>query len=149
MQKKITNKKNIIFFFIMMLFFLLPNLALASNLTDQVTGQLQAGAKQAGYEGASDPRIAAAQMVQIFLVFTGSIFLLLVVIAGFWYITARGEQAKIEKATSTIRASIIGLIIITMAYSITVFVSSRLEAAATGTPASAEDLRRRIPSWWP
>lgn len=56
----------------------------------------------------------------------GTIFLALTVYAGFLWMTARGDDAQVEKATYIIRRSVVGLIITVAAYSITVFVVSNV-----------------------
>ena len=56
----------------------------------------------------------------------GTIFLALTVYAGFLWMTARGDDAQVEKATHIIRRSVVGLIITVAAYSITVFVVSNV-----------------------
>ena len=94
----------------------------AIGLGDEVLGQLDAGKATSGLGNAKDPRIVAAQLVQIFLGLMGTIFLILIAISAFWYITARGQSDKIEKATATIRGAVIGFILVLMAYSITYFV---------------------------
>lgn len=109
----------------------------AVDLNQQVSSQLQAGAEKAGMGEARDPRQAVATLIQMFLGLMGAIFLVMIAIASFWYITARGQEQKIEKATSTIRGATIGLIIVIMAYSITYFVSKRVQKAAGIVPTSS------------
>ena len=63
----------------------------------------------------------------------GIIFVVLMVYAGFLWMTARGEKDQVTKAKDIIRNSIIGLIIIMTAYAITGFVVSRIVCATAGT----------------
>ncbi len=62
----------------------------------------------------------------------GAIFIILILLAGYNWMTANGDEAKIEKAKDTIRAAIIGLIIIVGAFAIWRFISSYL-ITGTGT----------------
>lgn len=55
----------------------------------------------------------------------GLIFLILMVYAGILWMTARGKEEQVTKARDIIIASIIGLVIVTSAYAITVFVTSK------------------------
>lgn len=66
----------------------------------------------------------------------GLIFLVLMVYAGFMWMTAQGDEAKVDKAKDIIRAAIIGLVITISAYAITYFVTSKFEG---GTPLSGDD----------
>lgn len=103
----------------------------AANLSDTVSTQIRASGKSAGLtqNGESvDPRLAAASIIQMMLQLLGIIFVCLVVLAGFWLITAKGDEGKIEKAQNTIQAAIVGLIIILMSYSITRFVGNQIRA---------------------
>lgn len=109
----------------------------AANLSDTVSTQIKASGKSAGLtkNGESiDPRLAAASIIQMVLQLLGIIFVSLVVLAGFWLITAKGDEGKIEKAHNTIQAAIIGLIIILMSYSITRLVGNQIRASIEGVP---------------
>lgn len=72
-------------------------------------------------------------VIKVFLSIVGVIFLVLMVYAGYLWMTAQGEEAKVEKSKDTIKAAVIGLIIVVAAYAITNFVVSGLiEAAGSG-----------------
>ena len=60
----------------------------------------------------------------------GTVFLVLTIYAGVLWMTASGEEAKIEKAKEIITAAVIGLAIVLSAYTITYFVGSKLGAGA-------------------
>ena len=85
------------------------------------------GGETGGLGAAKDPRQIIGEVVQIALGVTGSVFFVLILMAGYWYITAHGDDAKVEKATKTLRGAIIGLIVVLMAYSITRFVSYKTQ----------------------
>lgn len=59
----------------------------------------------------------------------GLIFLVLMVYAGYLWMTARGEESQIDKAKSIIRSAIIGIVVVMSAYAITFLVTTRLESA--------------------
>ena len=63
----------------------------------------------------------------------GTVFLVLTIYAGVLWMTASGEEAKIEKAKEILKAAIIGLAIVLSAYTITYFVGSRLGSSAKNT----------------
>lgn len=58
------------------------------------------------------------------LTLIGLIFLILMVYAGFLWMTARGESDQVDKARKIIVGSVIGLVIVLSAYAITVFVTT-------------------------
>ncbi len=60
------------------------------------------------------------------------IFIILLIIAGFQWMTAEGDEEKINKAKQTISRAIIGLAIVIAAYSITYFVFNALSSASVG-----------------
>lgn len=62
------------------------------------------------------------EIIGIFLSFLGVIFLILMLHAGFNWMTAAGDEEKISRSRDTIRAAIIGLIIIVAAYALSIFV---------------------------
>ncbi len=60
------------------------------------------------------------------LALIGMIFLALMLYAGYHWMTARGEEEKVEKAKDTITRAIIGLIIVVGAYAIWIFILNQL-----------------------
>lgn len=85
------------------------------NLTD-VAGR--AGTTESSLSNVVGTIINAA------LTLVGIIFLVLMVYAGYLWMTARGESDQVDKAKKIIIGTIIGLIIVLSAYAITAFVTS-------------------------
>lgn len=81
-------------------------------------------AKNGGYKTTSDVGISGivGTIITALLSLIGVIFLILMVYAGFTWMTAHGDEEKVTKAKNIITASIIGLIIVLAAYAITYFV---------------------------
>ena len=52
----------------------------------------------------------------------GIVFMILTIYGGWLYMTAAGNEQRVEQAKSLLRDSVIGLIIIIAAYAITTFV---------------------------
>jgi len=73
-----------------------------------------------------------ATAIQAFLGLLGIIFLVLIIYAGFNWMTAQGEEEKVTKAKETLQRAVIGLIIIIAAYSITYFVFNALPGGNSG-----------------
>lgn len=92
--------------------------------------------KKTGLGGTSgdDPNrlpVIVGNLVRALISVLGIIFLVLLIYAGFMWMTARGEADKVDKAKSTLIRAVIGLIIIVSAYAITGFIISRLVTAAS------------------
>lgn len=102
-----------------------------SKLTEQVMGQVKAGADTAEFSEAIDPRLAIVGVVRTLLAITGIVFTVLIVYGGYNYFTSQGEEEKAEKGAKIVRMAIIGLIIVLFSYSITLFIGSRLPALVT------------------
>ena len=68
----------------------------------------------------------AGRIVQVFLSLLGIIFLVLMLYGGYSWMTAAGDQGKVERAQNTIRRAIIGLIITVGSYAITQFILVKL-----------------------
>jgi hypothetical protein len=79
-----------------------------------------------------DPRIIIGRIIQVALGLIGIIVVVLIIWAGFRWMTAAGREGEIEEAKKTLGAAVIGLVIILMAYSITTFVIGELFNATTG-----------------
>lgn len=56
----------------------------------------------------------------------GAIFLILMLYAGYNWMTARGEEEKVTKAKDTLTRAIIGIIIVVGSYAIWAYISSSL-----------------------
>jgi hypothetical protein len=74
-----------------------------------------------------------AVVIKAFLGLLGVIFIFLIVLAGYNWMTAAGDEQKVEKAKDEIKRAIIGLIIVTSAYAISYFVFKAIGNAGTPT----------------
>lgn len=67
-----------------------------------------------------------ATVIRAVLGLLGLIFLVLIIMAGFKWMTAGGDEKKVEEATASLKSAIIGLVIVLSAYTITYFVLKTL-----------------------
>jgi len=122
---------------VMLCIFGVANFVLAQEkpitLKNAVKTQLQAAQGAAGVQNIVDPRYAVARMIRVVLNFVGLIFLVLTIYAGFLWMTAGGAEEKVEKAQKLIKRSMIGLLIILSAYSIT-WIAYKIVALRTDQP---------------
>jgi hypothetical protein len=77
----------------------------------------------------TDPRVIAARIIQIFLGFLGIIAVGLIIYAGFLWMTAAGNEDKIDQAKKTLVSAIIGLVIILSAFGIATFILTKILGA--------------------
>lgn len=78
----------------------------------------------------SGPGELAGKIIGYGLAFVGVIFFVLMIYAGFLWMTARGNEEQITKAQDLIKSAITGIIIIFLSYVITNFVLGRLVSVA-------------------
>ena len=79
--------------------------------------------------GSGDVRQTAARIINVALGFLGIIAVVIVLLGGFKYMIAGGNEEKTSEARKLIVSGIIGLAIILSAWAITSFVISRLVTA--------------------
>lgn len=110
-----------------------PNLGL--DLTSKI-------ATQSGYDAATDTTLAqtVGKIIKALLSTLGLIFLVLMVYAGFLYLTSAGDSEKKKKSTDIITAAVIGLIIVLSAYAITTFVLTKLGGVSGGSSGSSSSV---------
>jgi hypothetical protein len=132
-MKKITS---ILFAFMMCMSFFAftPALALQGEEMDLVVDDDLLGTGYGDYTGLSktDIRITIAKIIKTALGLLGTVALVLVVYAGFLWMTAGGNTEQIDKAKGVLSAAIVGLVIILSAYAITDFVINELQTAIMG-----------------
>ncbi len=80
----------------------------------------------------TDPRVIAANIINIALGLIGIVLVSLIIYAGFLYMTSGGEADKVGTAKKIILNAVIGLVIVLSAWAITRYVISRLLEATGG-----------------
>lgn len=76
-----------------------------------------------------DPREAAVSLVKLMMTFLGIIAVIIMLLGGFKWMTAAGNEDKVAEAKKLIGAGIIGLIIILSAFLIVNFVVENVSNA--------------------
>ena len=114
----------------------LANLCLAaavSPLKDnavEINKQVKAlaGDEGAGFDTSNTMDITniVGNFITGFLALLGIIFIVLIILAGYNWMTAAGDEEKVNKAKDTLARAIIGLVITVGAYAISQFVMDRL-----------------------
>jgi hypothetical protein len=76
--------------------------------------------------GERDPRDIAASVIRILLGFLGMIAVVIILLGGFKWMTAGGNEEKVGEARKLIIQGVVGLIIILAAFGISTFVINSL-----------------------
>lgn len=99
--------------------------ALADTLSD-VSG-LSATGNAAGLGGSStDLPVIIGRIIGSALGLLGAVFVVLVIYAGFLWMTAQGADDKIKQAKKILSGAVIGIVLTFSAYAITTFVTNSL-----------------------
>lgn len=116
--------KNNLWLQIITFFVLLPNISIVkaagldkafSNAKDVATTT---------YNTSISVETVVSDVISTVLALIGVLFVVLMISAGFEWMTAAGNETKVDKARSIIKTSFIGLLIVIAAYAITYFVTA-------------------------
>ncbi|MBI4437797.1 hypothetical protein HY631_02495 [Candidatus Uhrbacteria bacterium] len=103
---------------------LLPAAAMA-QLAD-AESELTSVGTAIGTDASNDLPTIIGNLINVLLSVLGILFVVLVVYAGFLYLTAGGEDEKVKKAKKLLGQSVTGLVIIIAAYAIASYVIEAL-----------------------
>ena len=111
-----------------------PNQAKGATWWDTVNnGGLKDVAPAYGNNTTRDIRMTIVDIIKVVLGFLGILVTIIILFAGFKWMTAGGNEENIASAKKILTAGIIGLVIILSSYALATFIISYLSAAATGT----------------
>jgi len=97
------------------------------------TSSLETAGATAGLQNTPLP-VIIGRLINVALSFVGIIFLVLMIVAGFRWMTAGGDAEKVEKAKKTLINATIGMVLILGSFAITNFVLSSInQATSTGS----------------
>jgi len=105
---------------------------LSPDVDSSLVNQTEAMAIGSGFDestSADSVPNTIALVIKAFLSLLGIILIILIIWAGYNWMTAGGNEEKISKATNTITRAMIGLTIALSAYAITYFVFNALDKA--------------------
>lgn len=145
-----TFARSSIFGIAFLIFVALPVIvhAAESPLIKEVALQGNLARQSAGYADPDDSSVQTAigRFVNVLTSFLGVILIVLMVYAGFLWMTSGGNDTQIDKAKNILRNSIIGLAILLGAFAITKFVVYAL-VRSTRAPDYSQSFEEG--SWWP
>lgn len=106
--------------------FLAPSVALATNPFETAQNLATDVGTNAGIAEGKGLTEIVGSIINAALGFLGIIFLVLLLYAGFLWMTAQGEDANVKKAKGMITQAVIGLVIVVAAFAISNFVLGSL-----------------------
>ena len=78
--------------------------------------------KQKIFSGANSIDAGIGQIIQIFLSLVGVIFMIFLFYGGILWMTAAGSEKRIDRAKKIMSQSIVGIIIVLMAYAVSLLI---------------------------
>ena len=131
-------KKKVLSAIILLTFLVLPTILItqtnsvsASSLWDAQVGIEDVGQQAYGESTPQDIRITVMKIVNVVLQFLSVIFLILILISGYQWMTAGGNEEQVTKAKKNLSNAVIGLVIILASWSIAYFILRRMVAIVT------------------
>lgn len=117
-------KKSIIVLLISLILPLSASAAIfKSDKQEQMQNNIDEFAQDGGYSTEDTFDNTISTMIQIVLASVGTVFIILMFIAGFNWMRAAGNEERVKKSKRQIQSLIIGLIIVLAAYAISYWVS--------------------------
>ena len=134
MKLNINLLKQVFFLFVLLSLLVLPYFVFAQETSKTNSNnpmnrlELVGSGDEGPYFEASKYTLSAiiGQAVNILLSFLGIIFIILIILAGYHWMTAGGNQETINNAKGSLKSSIIGLLIVVGAYAIWELIASQL-----------------------
>jgi len=110
--------------FAMLSLLALPMVTMAQNI-DVGMNEITEGFNGEGLSN-TDPRIIVARIINVAMLFLGIIAVVIILLAGFKWMTAAGNEDKVGEAKKLMGAGVIGLVIVLSAWGIATFLLDRL-----------------------
>ncbi|MFH0854482.1 MAG: pilin [bacterium] len=112
--------------------FIIAPLFVKANLSDNVWGGVEGSGTVVGNDmteigmGNKDPREIIASIIKIVLGFLGIIAVVIILVGGFKWMTAGGNEDQVGEAKKWIYSGVVGLLIVLASYALANFVLTQL-----------------------
>lgn len=110
----------------------LPFAARAQSFGDRVLSGVDNASEPTGLREAGNLETITGNIIEVFLSVVGVLLLLILIYAGFLWMTAGGNTDQVKKARTMVINAIVGLVIVFAAYAITEFVIRSLVNTTSG-----------------
>jgi len=123
-MKKLKIATFFLFFSLIFSFFASNHFCFAApaNPLDEMKANVTTVGKGAGLEKSASLPDIVANVIKVMMAISGTILVVLIVYAGFLWMTAGGVDEKVLTAKKYLKNGLIGLVLIVVAYSLTDFV---------------------------
>lgn len=111
---------------------LLANAAIGSGLSS-ANSSLNTSVQSSSLTGATSLPTIIGKGIGVMLGVLGIAFVVMVVYAGFLYLTAQGEDTNVKKAKKLMTQAVIGMVIVVSAYAISSYVIAALTRISGST----------------
>lgn len=125
--------KNIFLFILLALsfnFVVVNKLAVAGSSWGGQIGMTEIGSAYGDNPETEDIRYKVVKIINLILSFLGILCLILIVFAGFKWMTAGGSEDQVKSAQAILKNAVIGLVIILLSWSVTIFIMARMNSIA-------------------
>ncbi len=112
----------------MLSFLALPLVSFAQSNIDVGMNEIETGFSDNGL-GNTDPRTTVARLINVAMLFLGIIAVVIILLGGFKWMTAGGNEDMVGEAKKLMGAGVVGLVIVLSAWGIANFLLSRLITA--------------------
>ncbi|OGL74358.1 hypothetical protein A3E39_03375 [Candidatus Uhrbacteria bacterium RIFCSPHIGHO2_12_FULL_60_25] len=110
----------------------IPRIVFAQEFLKNVQGGAKTAAEPSGLATGPELPVLIGNLIGAALGLVGVVLLVMLIYAGFLWMTAGGNTETVKKAQQQIKNAIIGLIIIAASYAITSFVLQSFSGPVTG-----------------
>jgi uncharacterized membrane protein YjgN (DUF898 family) len=108
--------------------------AIAATLSDNIGKEFKTVGTTSGLnEGSRDLPSIVGGIINAFLALLGVVLVVIIIFAGYKWMTAQGNSGQVDEAKKMITQAVIGMIILMAAYAITRFVLEAVISGTTGT----------------
>jgi len=118
-KKRLLSFVLLSFFTLLVVYLAAPVRVQAQNLIDSQVGMNDIGQTAFGNSTPADIRLVMARIINVALSFLAVVFIVLLILGGFQYMTSEGNEEKTKEAMALIRNAVIGLIVILAAWLLT------------------------------
>lgn len=106
----------------------------ATGLLNNIKNKTIETGNAAGFDVKRDIRESIAIMIKGTLGFLGILFTVLIIYAGWQWMTAGGNEEQVAKARKTLNNASIGLFLVIVAYALSVWIFKVINQAVGNTP---------------
>ena len=99
-----------------------------NGLISSLVSAIKLSPSEIGYEGGiTDPDASLSSVLNIVYTLAGVVCVIVLIISGYLFVTARGDAAQMKRAKDSIRSAVIGIVVVAVAFTLTQFILGRFQ----------------------